>query len=350
MSPGSVLTVGLAGPEPSAAERALLDELRPAGVILFARNVAELPRLAALARELDERLERPLLLIDQEGGRVDRLKGLVGPSPPARRLAAAGPEAVRRHATLMARAVRLAGLNFNCTPVVDLDEGHEGNGIGDRSFGADPARVAELAALVLEAHREQRVATSLKHFPGLGRTRSDTHEMRPDLSLTREQLEDRELRPYRLLAGRADSVMVCHAAFPQLAGGPVPSSLSAEVVDGLLRGALGHEGLVVTDDLEMGAVTDRPAGPRAEAALSAGCDLLLFCKDPEQARAAHAALGERAAKDESFALRLEEAGARVAALRRRVGGVDERAGSEDERAEIAAALEALTRRVGSPSA
>lgn len=345
MSPGEVLTVGLSGLELTDEERRLLDELRPAGVILFARNVDSLGRLAALCRELDERLGRPLLLIDQEGGRVDRLKGLVGRSPPARLLAAAGEGAVREQASLMARAVRVAGLNFNCTPVVDLDEGHEGNGIGDRSFGGDPDRVAELAAAVLAAHDEQRVATSLKHFPGLGRTRADTHALRPQLDLDEQELLERELRPFRALAGRASSVMVCHAAFPRLAEGPVPASLSRGLVTGLLRERLGYRGLVVTDDLEMGAVTDRPPGERAVAALEAGCDLLLFCKDPAQAREAHRRLGLSAEEDPALGARLQEACARVARLRERCGGVSERAGDEGERAAIAQALESLDRRV-----
>jgi len=338
---GGVFTVGLAGTEIRAAERAALTDLAPAGVILFARNVESLSQLSALCGELDELLESPLLLIDQEGGRVDRLKGLVGPSPTARVLSAAGADLVRRHAALMARACRVAGLNFNCTPVVDLDEGNEGNAIGSRAWGSEPEPVVALAREVLEAHADWGVGACLKHFPGLGRTRADTHEMRPTVRLGREDLLGRELRPYAELASISPAVMVAHAAFAEISGGDRPASLSPEIVTGLLREELGYEGAVITDDLEMGAVTDLAAGPRAVAALEAGCDLLLFCHAIDEARAGRDAIAaQRAASP-----RLAEALGRVGRLREVFGGLPPGAGDENERAAISAELIALRREV-----
>ena len=338
---GGVFTVGLAGTELKAAERAALADLAPAGVILFARNVESLSQLSALCAELDELLESPLLLIDQEGGRVDRLKGIVGPSPTARALSAAGTDLVRRHGSLMARACRVAGLNFNCTPVVDLDEGNEGNAIGDRAWGTEPEPVTAHARAVLEAHADWGVGACLKHFPGLGRTRADTHEMRPTVRLGREDLLGRELRPYAELAQFSPAVMVAHAAFSEVSGGDRPASLSSEIVTGLLREELGYEGAALTDDLEMGAVTDLAAGPRALAALEAGCDLLLFCHAIDEARAGRDAI----AGEGAVSPRLGEALGRVGRLREIFGGLPRVAGAESERDAIAAELSALCREV-----
>lgn len=339
MKAGGIFTVGLAGKQIQPHEREALTDLQPAGVILFARNVESLSQVSDLCGELDELLKRPLLLIDQEGGQVDRLKGLVGPSQPARRLAAGGPELVRRHAELMARACRVAGLNFNCTPVVDLDEGNEGNAIADRAWGTDPETVTSFARLVLEAHEREGVGTCLKHFPGLGRTRADTHEMRPVVRLGREELRARELRPFADLAGQAPGVMVSHAAFADISGGDRPASLCREIVTTLLREELGYSGAVITDDLEMGAVTDLRAGPRAVAALEAGCDLLLFCHDHSEARAGRDAIAATAAEGG----RLEEALARVGELRERFGGRPEGAGDAAACAEIGREIAALDR-------
>lgn len=334
-SPGGVFTVGLAGPEIGPAEREALIDLQPGGVILFARNVRSLAQVSSLCGELDELLDRPLLVIDQEGGRVDRLKAVVGSSPPARRVAVGGPELVRRHSELMARACRVAGLNFNCAPVVDLDEGNEGNAIGDRAWGTNPDAVVPHARLVLEAHEREGVGTCLKHFPGLGRTRADTHEMRPMVRLGRDELLAHELRPFAALADEAPGVMVSHAAFAEVSGGDRPASLCPEIVTTLLRGELGYRGAVITDDLEMGAVTDLPAGPRAVAALEAGCDLLLFCHDHGEARKGRDAIAE-AGSD-----RLDEALRRVGLLRERFGGLPKGAGDEAACAAIRAELAAL---------
>jgi beta-N-acetylhexosaminidase len=299
-SPGGVFTVGLAGPEIGPAEREALIDLQPGGVILFARNVRSLAQVSSLCGELDELLDRPLLVIDQEGGRVDRLKAVVGSSPPARRVAVGGPELVRRHSELMARACRVAGLNFNCAPVVDLDEGNEGNAIGDRAWGTNPDAVVPHARLVLEAHEREGVGTCLKHFPGLGRTRADTHEMRPMVRLGRDELLAHELRPFAALADEAPGVMVSHAAFAEVSGGDRPASLCPAV-----------------------------------AALEAGCDLLLFCHDHGEARKGRDAIAE-AGSD-----RLDEALRRVGLLRERFGGLPKGAGDEAACAAIRAELAAL---------
>lgn len=313
---GATLVVGLPGPRLDADAHRMLEDVRPAGVILFARNVVDEDGTTRLVRDLRAALDDPFVLIDQEGGRVDRLRTWRGRSPSARELAAQGPSAVRAEADRTARDLATLGVDFNCAPVVDLDEGNEGNGLGDRAYGSDPEVVVECAREVLEAHAARGVVTCLKHFPGLGRTRLDSHLARPSVDEELAELEERELVPFRRLARAAPAVMVSHAAFPRVTGSDEAASLSREIVDGLLRRRIGYDGLVVTDDLDMGAVTDVGAPERAVRALGAGCDLLLLCQDFGSPRPVRDAL-IRAVEDVAIdGARLEDAAARVRATKR----------------------------------
>ena len=316
---GDVLVVGLPGPSVGADEVRMLQDLRPAGVILFARNVEDEAQVRALTSRVRELVDRPLVLIDQEGGRVDRLRKLRGRSAALRDLAREGLAAVETAAAETASVLRSLGINVNCAPVLDLDEGIEANGIGDRSPGADPEVVATMALAILEAHEREGIATTLKHFPGLGRTGEDSHFVRPTVTATLSELRQSDLVPFRRLIDRAPAVMVSHAAFPRLGEGDRPASCSRAIVDGLLRRELGFSGVAVTDDLEMGAVTDWPPDRRAIEALSAGQDLLLFCSDPDQGRAAHEGIVRALRSGELPAERVVEASRRVGKLRRHVG-------------------------------
>lgn len=316
---GELLVVGLAGPLPTAMETEALAELGPAGIILFARNVESAMQVRHLVARIAGLTERPLILIDQEGGRVDRLRRLRGRSPAPRDLAREGRRAVREFARETASALRDLGVNFNCAPVLDLDLGHEANGIGDRSLGAEPEEVAELAAEIVDAHAGEGVATSLKHFPGLGRTGADTHEVRPTVRASRDEILASDVVPFRLLRDRAPAVMVSHAAFPGLTGDDIPASCSEAVVSGLLRRDLGFEGLCVTDDLEMGAVREWSPAGRAVAAVAAGQDLLLYCSDLAQARQARDGIREAVLDGRLEPERVLQAAARVRQLRREIG-------------------------------
>lgn len=312
----SVLVAGFSGPDPRGAELSRLRRLSPSGVILFARNVQSAAQVRGLTRLLADELDHPLVLLDQEGGRVDRLRPLLGSGPSPRRLASLGEGAVARHADETAHALAVLGVNFNCAPVLDLDEGDPRNGLLDRCLSDDPGEAARLGRLVLEAHARHGVLSCLKHFPGLGRTDADTHATRPVVRVPASELLGREVVPFRLLLDRAPSVMVSHAAFPGLGGEAAPASLCPAVVAGLLRRDLGYDGLVLTDDLEMGAVTDHSPGERAVLALAAGCDLLLYCSRLDEAEQGRDALVEAAASGRLPVERLREASARVAAARR----------------------------------
>jgi beta-N-acetylhexosaminidase len=155
-----MLAVGLAGARLERGELFRLEALAPAGVILFARNSDSPGQVMRLTRSIREAIDAPLVLVVQEGGRVDRLRSWRGRSPSARELAKDGHAAVAAEASAVAAELRQLGINFNCVPEVDLDEGNEGNGIGDRSFSSDPVEVAALARAVVVAHRRENVAST----------------------------------------------------------------------------------------------------------------------------------------------------------------------------------------------
>src|SRR5206468_2146629 len=267
--------------------RSLLVRVRPGAVILFARNIES----ALQVRRLNDSITRtlripPFIALDQEGGRVNRLKAILGPIAPNLALAgrADAAEAVARQAGAMARALRGLGFSVNLAPVLDLSGPDPANGIGDRAFGEDPATVCRLARVFLETHLRAGVVPVGKHFPGLGAARADTHLTLPVILKSRARLTREDLVPYRRLRRQLPIVMAGHAYYSALQEEPPgPATLSRAVIEGLLRRRLGYRGLVVTDDLEMGAVEqEKGAAAQALAALAAGNDGLMFCGSEEK--------------------------------------------------------------------
>lgn len=308
--------VGLPGPSLDRDTARRLRELNPGGLIFFRRNLVSPEQLTDLVAELDGLLPHPLLLaLDQEGGRVSRLEPWIGPTRPAAALGRLGHAAVAHVARLTAGALRALGLNVDFAPVVDLCSPDVTNGIGDRSFGTDPRRVAELAGSFADGLQQAGVMACLKHFPGLGCTRVDSHVELPLADREADALHSEELLPYRELCPRVAAVMVGHGHYPAWnPASPVPASGSTEIVTGVLRREIGFGGLVATDDLEMGAVGDLDAaGAFGVQALRAGCDLLLYCADLDRAETARDAV----ATDADLEPRLRDAAEAVerAALR-----------------------------------
>jgi beta-N-acetylhexosaminidase len=319
---GRVLMVGVAGETLDAATARRLGQLHPAGIILFRRNVQSAPQLRELVSGLRESIPRPAwIAIDQEGGRVSRLEPLVGPTPSAARLARAGARAAREVGRATGQALRALDIDLDFAPVIDLCEPEASNGIGDRSFGSATAPVVELAGAFLDGLQDAGVAGCLKHFPGLGSTVVDSHVELPTCDRSRDALERRDLAAFRGLIPRAAAVMVGHGHYPALDPSRRPATLSAAIVSGLLRDALGFRGLVISDDMEMGAVSALDVdGAAAAAAIAAGCDLLIYGADLGRAEAARDALARRAAAEPAFAARLQQA-------RERLGrAAEERAG------------------------
>jgi beta-N-acetylhexosaminidase len=315
---GQLLWIGFDGTAPGPALTRLLQDVRPGGLILFARNIGSAPQVRALNEALAAALRvPPFLALDQEGGRVNRLRGILGPTPSAAALASRkdADRAVGRFAAATARALRLLGFNVNFAPVLDLSDEDLPNGIGDRGFGTDPGRVAGLARRFARAHLDAGVLPVGKHFPGLGRARADTHVALPVIEAGRAALWETDLLPYRRLARVLPIVMAGHACYTGLQRSDrEPASLAKEVVDGLLRRRIGYRGLILTDDLEMGAVDQgMDGGEQALRALRAGNDGLMFCRSEERIREAHGALVD------AFRARWLPAGRLQASLRRILG-------------------------------
>jgi beta-N-acetylhexosaminidase len=311
---GGVLMVGLPGTALDRVTAKRIQELAPAGVILFRRNLASPEQTALLLDELRCLLPSPTLLaLDQEGGRVSRLEPWIGPTPAAAALGRAGEGPAREFGKATGTALSSLGFNVDFAPVVDLCEPDAANGIGDRAWSTDPGVASRLAGAFLAGLQGSGVAGCLKHFPGLGDSHVDSHVSLPTVDRSLERIEREDLRPYRELGPGAACVMVGHGHYPALdPRGQLPASCSPRVVDGLLKGRLGYSGLVVSDDLEMGAVSERDReGAVAAESLAAGCDLLLFCHDLERAATAAKILTLRAERDPLVARRLESAAAAV---------------------------------------
>lgn len=243
------------------------------------RNIISPDQVRALTAHIREQLGPDVFIaVDQEGGRVARLSAARGfaADPAARDLGALPQEALQAAARQQARQLAELGFDLNFAPCVDLDLEPDNPIIGQlgRSFGAEPVAVVSCAKAVLAAHRAAGVAACLKHFPGHGSSRGDTHAGAVDITATWQR--EPELAPYRELLGLPGlGVMVGHVVHTRL-GGPVPASLSGEIVDGLLRRELGFDGVVVTDAIDMLAVADHfSPGEAAVAAVAAGVDLVV---------------------------------------------------------------------------
>lgn len=276
--------VGLAGPALGADERALLGALPPLGVILFKRNCVSAAQVESLVGEVKETLGRPSapVLIDQEGGRVARLTPPAWPArPPLRaigRLAerdpACGHEAARLHARLLASDLAPLGITVDCAPALDLAVPGRTPAIGDRAIAPAPELVATLGAAMLDGFLAGGVLPVIKHLPGHGRATIDSHIALPVVAETAETLAASDWLPFRACAA-SPLGMTAHVLYPAL-DPERPATLSARIIEDVIRGAIGFQGALMSDDLCMGALGGAPA-TRAADAIAAGCDLALHC-------------------------------------------------------------------------
>ncbi|HEY8560536.1 MAG TPA: glycoside hydrolase family 3 N-terminal domain-containing protein [Pyrinomonadaceae bacterium] len=325
---GQLFFIGLPGAQFDEAARALLEEIKPGGVCLFARNIREAVQTRKLLDDVRENSPvAPFLSLDQEGGLVDRLRRVVEPMPAANLLQT--PENAAALARITAQILRILGFNMNFAPVVDVVAGERADfangGLFSRALGATKEKVFENAHEYLEVLQRNGVLGSLKHFPGLGASEIDSHEELPAVRLDAAGFYATDLYPYRefFRAGQAHAVMIAHAAFPNLDlqerdqnGKLLPTSLSYNFTTKLLRQELGFEGLALTDDLEMGAILKNYGiGEACKMAIKAGQDQLLICNDAgairEGFRAVEAAL--RAGEIEES--RLDDSLQRIAAVK-----------------------------------
>lgn len=308
---GELLILGVSGPRLTEEEAAILRRVRPGGVILFRRNIEEAGQLRELIAEVLEASPDTLLYCDSEGGEVDRLAGIVGAAPPGEALAQA-PVGISRHAgRAVGESLRCFGFHVDFAPVVDLDRGMTGNALDSRYLGGDPEHVIERARSFLEGLHEAGVGGCLKHFPGLGASRGDTHFEAGVVDSDVDSLSD-DLEPFAELGELAGSVMVAHAVYPALDPEERPATLSETIVGEVLRNRIGFDGVAFSDDLEMKALDPWGSLPeRAAATLVAGCDVLPVCHTPQAAEA----IVERL-DDPELEPRIESALTRIAAWRR----------------------------------
>jgi beta-N-acetylhexosaminidase len=313
----SVVVVGFDGTEPPM-EVVELNRQGVAGAILFRRNVASPVQIAELCAELKRAAERPYLLcVDQEGGAVARLRGPPFTEVPSmRRLGERCDEALARDVgRLLAREVRAAGIDVNFAPVLDVDTNPANPVIGDRSLSRDPSVVARLGVALAQAMESEGVASCGKHFPGHGDTSQDSHLTLPRLPHGMERLEQVELVPFKAYArAKLASLMTAHVVFEALDSG-VPATFSEEAQTGLVRRKLGFEGVLISDDLEMKAISDHHGMDEAAVrSILAGVDLLLVCRQADRQQRAIDGLAREAGRSPSFQARLSEAAGRVALL------------------------------------
>ncbi len=325
---------GCAGPRITAVERAFFRDAQPWGFILFARNVETPDQVAVLVEELRGCVGRAApILIDQEGGPVQRLRPPHWrAAPPAAvfgalyaRAPQAALEAARVNASLIASELHACGIDVNCAPVLDMPASGADPVIGERAFATDPDAVAALGRATLMGLAEGGVAGVMKHIPGHGRALVDSHHARPLVAASRAELEGHDFAPFYALASAAPMAMTAHVIYSAY-DGDATATTSPTVVRDVIRGVIGFDGLLMTDDLSMKALGGTLTA-RAVEALAAGCDMLLHCNGDVAemegvAAAAPALSGEalrraRAAEDArgaAAALDLDHAHARLKAL------------------------------------
>ncbi len=284
---GRLFIIGFQGTEPDEELRQIVRTCRPGGIILFKRNLENPEQVRRLTNELQSiDPGHPLVVsIDQEGGRVWRLPEGFTYFPELELIGRSGSERIARSASrVIARELAAAGIHCNFSPVLDLNTNPLNPIIGDRSLGTDPGEVARLARAILLSFREHGITGCGKHFPGHGDTDLDSHLELPMVRHPLERLLSVELAPYRTLlmapGNPLELIMTAHLLVPSL-DPERPATLSRTILKGLLRDRLGYRGLIITDDMEMGAITRNYAAPAAcVQALQAGADLLLYCHTP----------------------------------------------------------------------
>ncbi|WP_420409528.1 beta-N-acetylhexosaminidase [Hoeflea sp.] len=293
MSESNAVIFGCSGLSLTADEKSFFRDTRPWGFILFARNIESLAQVRDLTDSLRKSIGRPEapVLIDQEGGRVQRLKPPLAPQYPSGAdlgaIYRADRKAGLRAAWLLARLHAFdllpLGVTVNCLPVLDVPApgGHEV--IGTRAYGNDPAIVADMGKAACEGLKAGGLLPVIKHIPGHGRAGADTHYELPTVETSHADLSARDFAPFKALAGEA-MAMSAHVVFSDIDSGN-PATTSRTVIDEVIRNEIGFDGLLMSDDVSMNALSGDFA-QRAGAIVGAGCDVVLHCNgDPEEMQA-----------------------------------------------------------------
>lgn len=292
---GQLIMTGVPGKELEPATARLFRKVQPGGFILFGRNIESAAQLRKLIDDLRDLSEvEPIITIDQEGGRVSRLR-LIGNDPPnAQQLRDKDDvELIRRHGDITGRLLRLFGFNLDLCPVLDISfDDDADNSLRGRCYGKTVEQVVRNAGAFNDAMRGQGIASCGKHFPGYSAATSDAHYQLPRIDRSREQLDQNELAVFRKFVNDVDSMMICHGWYPCFEPKKTPATLSRHIVTDLLRNELGFDGLVMTDDLDMGAIlTGYKLEDTIRLVIAAGNDLAMICHRIPEIENVHRILG-----------------------------------------------------------
>lgn len=313
-----ILGVGITGKSLTQLERRILRDSTPYAVVLFGRNIGEPEQLRELIREIKSIAQRPpLFMIDEEGGRVDRLRHLI-PGLPAAEAFGEGErseELAEWGGKAIGLALRWFDIEVDLAPVVDIRGEASPKGLERRTFGPDAASVVELAGAFIRGLHATGVAACLKHFPGIGLGSADPHYGATIIDVPLDLLRERDLVPFDQLGPLAASIMIGHGCYPRMDEPDLPATLSRRIATDLLR-ANGFDGLAVSDDMEMHAVSDLGSYEYiSECALMAGNDVILYCSHIERMPDLQRFMAKRASEDAAFRARFDEASARAERFR-----------------------------------
>jgi beta-N-acetylhexosaminidase len=317
---GKLLIVGFDGTEMTPRLTSLLRRLQPAGVILFARNIKTPEQTWRLLRDCQKCVSTPLFAcVDLEGGNVDRFRDALGPTPSAAEVFATRDRKLfRKHGQIIGENCRALGFNVDFAPVLDLAFEVSRTVMSSRSVSANPRETVAYAREFLAGLRASSVLGCGKHYPGLGEGTFDSHHELPVIKKPLKKLWAEDLLPYRLLRGQMPLVMVSHAAYPLVTHDRTPASLSKVWITDTLRKRIGYRNLIVSDDLEMGAVlSSAPVEQAAVKHIRAGGDLCLICHREDYIAKTYDELVKTTKRDPKFARRVSESVRRVLAFKKK---------------------------------
>jgi len=309
---GQLIMTGVPGKELDAETARLFRRVQPGAYILFGRNLASATQLRKLLDDLRDVSDiEPIITVDQEGGRVSRLRRIGNEPPNAQQLRDKNNiDLIRRHGDVTGRLLRLFGFNLDLCPVLDISFNDDAeNSLYGRCYGKTVEQVVSNAGAFNGAMREEGIASCGKHFPGYSAATSDAHYQLPRIDRTRDELDHNELAVFRQFIGRdsalrgtdalagrldhsVDSMMICHGWYPCFEPEPTPATLSRRIVTELLRNEFGFDGLIMTDDLDMGAIlTGYRLDETIRLAVEAGNDIVMLCHRVPEIETVHRILG-----------------------------------------------------------